>query len=45
MNVQPSQIRERMFYEFEQCQNAAEATKNIYCAKGEDAVDHSTVTR
>ena len=22
-----------------------EATKNIHCAKGEDTVDHSTVTR
>ena len=29
------------FGEFEQSQNAAEATKNICCAKGESALDQS----
>ena len=45
MNVQRNLIRELILYEFELGHKAAEATKNIRCAKGEDAVDHSTVTR
>ena len=32
-----------MFYEFEMGHNIMEATKNISCAKGEGAVDHSGV--
>ena len=34
-----------MLYEFEIVHNTAEGTKIICCAKGEGAVDHSTVTR
>ena len=34
-----------MLYEFELGCNAAEATKNICCAKSEGADDYSTVTR
>ena len=34
-----------MLYEFEMDHNAAEATKNICCGKGEGAVDHNAVTR
>ena len=33
-----------MLNEFELDYNAAEATKNICCVKGEDAVDLNTVT-
>ena len=33
------------FYDFELGHNATEATKNIYCAKGEDIEDHNTETR
>ena len=44
MNVRRSLIRQLMLYEFELSHNAAEATKNICFAKGEDAVDHDTVT-
>ena len=32
-----------MLYEFELGHNTMEATKNICCAKDEDAVNHSTV--
>ena len=46
MNAQRSLIRELMLYDFEQCHNGAtEASKKICRAKGEDAVDHSIVTR
>ena len=45
MNVQYSQIQELMLYEFELGYNAIESIKNICCAKGEDAVDPTTVTR
>ena len=34
-----------MPYNFELGHNAAEATKNICCAKGRSAVGHSTVTK
>ena len=34
-----------MLYKLEMGDNAAEATKNIYCAKSEGEVDHSTVSR
>ena len=34
-----------MNYVFKLGRNALKATKNIYCAKGESAADHSTVTR
>ena len=44
MNRQCSQIRELIFYEFEQGHNAVEAAKIIW-AKAEGAVDHRTVTR
>ena len=40
-----SLIEELMLYESELGNNAAEATKTICCAKGEGAVDDSTVTR
>ena len=45
MDIQRSLIRKIMLFEFELDQNAAEATKNICCAKGEYAVDHSVVRR
>ena len=45
MNVHRCLIREFMLYYFEVGQNAAETTKNICWAKGEDTVDHSRVTR
>ena len=41
MNMQ----RELMLYEFTLDHNVAEATKNIFCAKGEDAVVYNTVNR
>ena len=44
LNVQLSLIQEFMLYEFKLGHNAAEATKNICCMKGEDT-DHNTVTR
>ena len=34
-----------MIYEFGLGRNAMETTKNIWCAKDEGTVDHSTVTR
>ena len=34
-----------MLYEFKLGHNAAEATKNICCVKGEGTVDYNTVTR
>ena len=34
-----------MLYEFKLGHNAAEATKNSPCVKGEDAVDHNTISR
>ena len=45
MNMQSSLIQGFMLYKFELAHNAAEATKNICCVKGEDAADHSTLTR
>ena len=45
MNVQRNQIQKLILYELELGNNAAEETKNIFCAKGEGAVDHNTVTR
>ena len=45
MNVQHILIWKLMLYEFERGYNVAEATKNVCCAKGEGAIDHSTVTR
>ena len=45
MNVQCNLIQELMLYEIEMGHNDAEVTKNICCAKGEGAVDHSQVTR
>ena len=45
LNVQHTLIHELMPYKFKLCHNAAEATKNISCAKSECEVDHSTVTR
>ena len=45
MNVQFSLIQELMVYELKLDHNAAETTKTICYAKGEGAVDHSTVTR
>ena len=44
MNVQCSLIGELKIYKFELCHNSVEAMKNIYWVKGEDTVDHSTVT-
>ena len=34
-----------MIYEFDLGHNSGESIKNIYSAKDEGAVDHSTVTR
>ena len=45
INMQHGLIRELMLHKFEQSHNTAEATENIYCAKGQGAVDHTTVTR
>ena len=45
ISVECNHILELMIYEFEQGHNATEATKNIRCRKGEDAIDHSTITR
>ena len=45
INVQCSLIWELMLYEFELDPNAAEATKNICCAKDGGTVDNSRVTR
>ena len=45
MNVQNSLIWELMLYEYKVDLDTTEATKRICCVKGEDAVDHSTVTR
>ena len=45
INVQCSLIQELMFYEFRLDHSITEATKNICGAKGEGAVDYSTITR
>ena len=45
MNMQQRLIWEATLYELELGHNFAEAIENICCAKGEDAVDHSKVTR
>ena len=45
MNAQCSLVWELMFYEFELGHNTVEAPRNICCAKGEGAVDQSTVSR
>ena len=45
MNMQHSLIWELMLYKYKLSHNTMEATKNICCAKGEEVVDHSTVTR
>ena len=45
VNVQHSLIWEFMLYKFTLCHKAAEATKNICCAKSEEIIDQSTVTR
>ena len=39
MKAQNSLIEELMLYQFKVNNNAVKATKNICCAKGEDAVD------
>ena len=45
MNVERCLIREVLLYDFEVGHNIAETIKNIFRAKGEGAVDHSTVTK
>ena len=45
MYVQRNLIQQVTLYEFKRGHNAADATKNICCAKDEGAVDHSTITR
>ena len=45
MNMQQNLIREPEFYNFELGDNTTETTQTIFCAKGEDAVNHSRVTR
>ena len=45
LNMQYSPIQELLLYKYELSHNVAEATKNIYDAKGEDTVDHNTVTK
>ena len=45
MNVQHFLIQESMHSVFELGYNAADATKNICCTKGEGTVVESTVTR
>ena len=44
-NVQRMLIWDLLLYEFELNHNAAEATKNICCAKGEGTVDNNTVIK
>ena len=43
--MQYSLIWEFMHYEFELDHNVVEATKSIYCAKGDREIDHSIVNR
>ena len=43
--MEHSLIWELMIYEFKLDYNTTETTKNICCARGEGAVDHSIVTR
>ena len=45
MNMQHCLILELILYKFELSHDTVEATKNICCAKDEDGVDHSRVTR
>ena len=45
MNVQQSQIQQLILYKFEQGYNTMEMTKKICCAKCDDAIEHSAVTR
>ena len=45
MNMQHSLIWELRLYEFKLSHNVTEAVENICCAKDEDAVDVSVVTR
>ena len=45
MNVQRSQNRELILYDFDLDDNATEATKNIGCTKGEGTIDDSRVTK
>ena len=45
INAQCSLILELMLYDFKLGHNNVEATKNICFAKGEDTVNHSTITR
>ena len=45
MNMQHILIQELIHYKFKLGNNTMEATKNIFHAKGEGIVDHSTVTR
>ena len=45
MNVQHSLMQEHMLYKLKLNHNTTETTKNNYCAKDEDAFDHSTITR
>ena len=45
MIVQHCLTQELMLYKFELAITPQKTSKNICCAKGEDAVDHSTVTR
>ena len=42
--VQYSLKRKFMIFEYELGRNAAKASKNICCAKGDNAGDHNTVT-
>ena len=44
MNIQLSLIWEIILYKFKLGYNTQKTTKNIFCAKGEGAVDCSTVT-
>ena len=43
--MQYSQIQELVLSKFKLCHNVAEETRNIYHAKSEGTIDHSTVTR
>ena len=45
INMQHNLTQELILYKFELDHNAAEATKNIRCAKREGTVDHITITR
>ena len=45
MNMQHGLIQKHILYKFKLGHNTMETTKNIRCVKGEEADNHSTITR